>query len=330
MENTSGTAIMDKPPETTVQPPVANDAASSVKADTKASVKSYQDEVWISSWKRRSAGLWAGTLCGAGYGAAIGTLACLSTVFVGMTGGAALALLPVVVPAMTVVGIGSGIAVFTAVGAPSGAVAHGLKEQDKRWEDSGLIDESKKEEKEKGKKFFNWKIAAAGFVMAGLVGAAFIASGGLGGLFAPAIIPSISTAINTAIAMPGVTASAAAVTNCLIISVFGLFGAQFGFDGPSISLKATNLMGKFISGKIFETEKESVSPVQNIQPLLEKHVTNQLTRPSIQERATEERQQPTNVITPEGVYAGKEAGFHVRKLAEQQFKMMEPGAATRH
>jgi hypothetical protein len=285
------------------------------------SVKSYQDQIWISSWKRRSAGLWAGTLCGAGYGAAIGALACLSTILVGMTGGAALSLIPVIVPAMMVVGIGSGIAVFTGVGAPSGAVAHGLKEQDKRWAESGLVDTKDKDDDEKGKKFFNWKIAVAGFVMAGLVGAVFIASGGLAGIFATGAASSISAAIGTAVGLPGVTASAAAVTNCLVLSVFGLFGAQFGFNGPKISLDATNLMGKFLSGKIFEGEKASPSPALEVAP--DKKVSQFKTPKMGIDVGFESNKGIKTLVAPVGQYAGKDGGMHTRRLAQQQFNAMD-------
>ena len=314
-------AIEDKEKEKALAASISKDN-SPVKSPNKSlakSIKSYQDELWISSWKRRAAGLWAGTLCGTGYGAAIGALACLSTILVGMSAGAALALLPVVVPAMMVVGIGSGIALFTSVGAPSGAVAHGLKEQDKRWEESGLVDTKDVGDGEKGKKFFNWKIAAAGFVMAALVGAVFIASGGLGGIFAPAIIPSVTTAVTAAAATSGI--SAASAINCMIISVFGLFGSQFGFNGPKISLDATNFMGSFLSGKIFESEKDSPAPSIEKAPATP---APQFKTPKMEmDVGFESDKGIKTMVAPVGQYAGKDGGMHTRRLAQQQFNAMD-------
>lgn len=289
----------------------AADAADKAKAEIpSAKVKSYQDEVWLSSWKRRSAGMWAGTLCGAGFGAGIAAVSCLATTVI--TGAALLPMLATIVPAMAVLGIGLGIGAFTLVGATSGAVAHGLKVQDKRNREAGKATEQAIEEPKKNSvPFLNWKVAVAGFALAAPVGWLFAATGAAAGLGGAVL--------------GGLHLSQAAMT-CLSVMTFGLNGAIFGLDGPKISMDATNMMGKFLSGKIFE--RESSTPAPSVARAPAKAIP-EYKSPKM-EVAFQSDAGIKNNVAPIGQYAGKDAGFHTRRLAEQQFHAMDPRNSIPH
>ncbi len=205
---------------------------STQKAPT---VPSYQDEVWESTWKRRSAGLWAGVLTGAMVGSVIGALACLSTVMVGVSVASAVALMPIVLPAVMIAGIGMGMTVFTAVGAPAGAVAHGLKVQDERNRECDNASGALGQKKEKLKRNWDWRVAIPAFITAAAVGALFASTGGLGA------VAAISGSAITDIVGTGL---AAKTTTCLIVSSFGLYGTLFSFNMPKFSYKSPILWAR--------------------------------------------------------------------------------------
>lgn len=309
----------------------ASEFPKAFSAPATATVKSYQDEVWISTWKRRSASLWAGALTGLVVGAGIGGLACLSTALLeALTLSTAIALMPVVVPALAMFGVTAGIATFTTVGASSGAVAHGLKEQDKRKLRPGEEPPSVRPAKERP--LINWKVAITAGLAAAAMGGIFVMSGGFGVI--GALSGAVDTAITAAAGAPLIEGLVASTVNTLTVSSFALFGTLFSVDMPKISNQLTNFMGSFLSGRLFEEGvKTSI-----YQPSPEKTVpVPEIVAPALNPRSPAKAPKIAfkedtikNMVVPIGSYAGKQGGYHVRKLAEQQFSAMEPGQATRH
>lgn len=330
-----------------------NEAAAATAADHEKilnqKAKSYQDAVHVSTWRARSRGVWAGTFLGIFFGGTFGAIAALSTVFVGVPLAAAGALMLPAAAAFAVAGIISGVALCADVGANSGSVAGGLKEQDRRALANGdpsiAPDTAKRESWAEqfnlirgSKGVFNWKVLFAGAAVGLAIGSLFVFTGGLGvlaGLKGLGVFASIAK-IGAATAAAGSSAAAAtaagealvaSAATAMTLTTSTLFGAFFGMDMPTISKNTSNLMGGFLSGDIFDPKKYGPGPGQE----QAQAATPAIARSKqVTESLAFKGDTVKTMVTPMGSYAGKEAGQHLRSVAERQFKEMGTAGATRH
>jgi len=210
------------------------------KSNEETRVASYQNNVWESAWKGRARGLWTGLAMGVCMGAVIGALSALSTVLVGVSLPVALGLVMPVVTIFGLIGTGMGILTTTEVGLVSGAIAGGLKEQDKRAVTRPDGAKPPVSSPQVATPLLNEKVLLVGAFAGLVIGGLFIATGG-----------SIA-AIGGIHAILALGASAHAASSCIAMAGFAFFGATFGIDLPGISRNINNFMGHILSGNTFE------------------------------------------------------------------------------
>jgi hypothetical protein len=285
----------------------------------------YRDEVFSDSWKTRSQGFWAGNLLGAFFGAAIGGLAILSTVLVGVPLATIGAMALPIVGGFTLAGAAMGATILTATALTVGAVVGGQKIDDRKraMENSlGVSKYNSPPEHEsawnniipftKGSpKIFNARNALI-FGALGLIAAPLILSvaSPLGGL---AIFAGAK-----AIMAPALFTKAVA---CMTYTTCGLFGAWFGVDMPTITGNALKFVGDVFSGRLFENGK--AQEIQITQNIPSSSLSTQV-QPSLAFDGS-----TVNTMIAPGGYAGKQTEY-LRKRAEQQFEKMQPPGTSFH
>jgi hypothetical protein len=237
----------------------------------------YKRDIIKTTFKTRTQGFWAGSGLGLLYGAMMGAMVALSTAFV-VPASVGLLLGPVT-GAFALAGMLAGAAIMTSVNASTGAAVGLAKVQDRKKllnaPDDGLAETVQyrgtvqaipQGEKtflhrilpfnDGSPKLFNFKAALifGGFALG--AAALFI---GLGGapLLTAALLPVMShigatSAVAVLIAMPK-------VASCMALTTAALFGASFGFDGPTVAANATQFVADIFksnkSGPALEREQ---------------------------------------------------------------------------
>jgi hypothetical protein len=232
----------------------------------KIKVDSYQKTASIGGWAGGGRTLWAISVVGAVMGAAIGLVAPLFPVIVGAAW-PVLTTIGTSVAAFAATGISLGFGGGLVLGRISGAAAAVGEEQEKRMKEwmvrqkladnpqAEILPDAPKAEEPKKPFWQRFKdtyhtyvnprvglrFAAIGAIGGLIMGAAFIATGGVAGF---AVMPALE-------ALTGLSASALTHGAILAYSagVVASFGALWSFNFPKITSNLTHFFGELVNGK---------------------------------------------------------------------------------
>ncbi len=237
----------------------------------------YRRDIFKTSWKIRSQGLWAGGAIGLFFGAIIGALTLASTLIVGVSLASIGAMFLPVVAAFAISGMVAGVAAVSLVGANVGAAVGAEKVKDRKRllnsPEQALAEtieyKGTAEEKEtfwnkilpftKGSREIfsirNGLIFGALGVGVGLLLISVAPALGGGALMIGTISAFVKAHVAASLFIPAI--------NCMTIAACGLFGAFFGVDIPTIGANASKFFGDIFTGRLFKSSPELAPQVAN-------------------------------------------------------------------